>query len=107
MKKKNLTSLDEHLDQQYGQRGTKKREKFEIGSEAFRIGAMLQLAYEQKGLNKQETAELTRLVKSLIKRLEKNLTDIKFTTLRRIVREGLDGSLAGSNSTPEKFHNFA
>lgn len=39
---KNLTSFANHLDQQYGERGTLEREKFEEGFEAFRIGAMLQ-----------------------------------------------------------------
>lgn len=37
---KNLTSFSDHLDKEYGKRGTKKREKFEEGFEAFKLGVM-------------------------------------------------------------------
>jgi len=47
---KNLTSFADHLDLQYKKRGTKEREEFEEGFEAFKIGAMLQ------GLRNQERA---------------------------------------------------
>ena len=33
---KNLTSFADHLDKQYGKRGTTKREEFEQGFEAFK-----------------------------------------------------------------------
>ena len=35
-----LTSFADHLDEQYGKRGTKEREEFEDGFEAFKIGVM-------------------------------------------------------------------
>jgi HTH-type transcriptional regulator / antitoxin HipB len=38
---KNLTSLADHIEQQYGVRGTLEREKFEEGFEAFKLGVML------------------------------------------------------------------
>ena len=38
----NLTSFTDHLDAQYGKRGTPEREEFEEGFESFRIGVMLQ-----------------------------------------------------------------
>jgi HTH-type transcriptional regulator / antitoxin HipB len=39
---KNLTSLADHIEQQYGVRGTLERERFEEGFEAFKLGVMLQ-----------------------------------------------------------------
>lgn len=42
VKNKNLTTLEEFKEKNYGKRGTKKREKLESGSENFFIGAMLQ-----------------------------------------------------------------
>ena len=36
-KENNLTSLDQYIEQQYGKRGTSKREKFESGYENFKI----------------------------------------------------------------------
>ena len=37
---KNLTSFADHTDKEYGKRGTKKREKFEEGFEAFKLGVI-------------------------------------------------------------------
>jgi hypothetical protein len=36
-----LTSFEEHLDQQYGERGTPEREKFEEGFEASKLGGKI------------------------------------------------------------------
>ena len=38
LKNNNLTSFTDHLDTQYGKRGTPEREEFEEGFESFRIG---------------------------------------------------------------------
>jgi hypothetical protein len=37
-----LTSLADHLNEQYGERGTPTREEFEEGFEAFKLGAVNQ-----------------------------------------------------------------
>lgn len=46
---KNLTSLVDHLDKEYGKRGTKKREKFEEGFEDFKLGVMANKENEYNG----------------------------------------------------------
>ena len=38
MKNKNLTSLTEILDKEYGEKGTKRRDEFEKGYEEFKLG---------------------------------------------------------------------
>ena|SRR5215213_5196637 len=93
MKKKNLTSLDEFVDKHYGVRGTKKREKFEKGYETFKLGVMLQQARQEKGLTQEQVAELSGTNKSYISKLEKDLKDVRFSTLQRIITEGLGGRL--------------
>ncbi|HNR85265.1 MAG TPA: hypothetical protein PKN22_07610 [Taishania sp.] len=47
----NLKSLDQFVDEQYGKRGTKKREAFEQGFEAFKIGFLTQQARLDKGID--------------------------------------------------------
>ena len=47
---KNLTSFEDHLDEQYGKRGTEERDRFETEFEAFRLGVMLQELRKEKGL---------------------------------------------------------
>lgn len=93
MKKMNLMTHEEHLDQEYGKRGTKKREEFEKRSEAFRLGVMIQQAREEKGLSQQKVAQRSGTDKSYISKLENDLKDIRFSTLQKIIRDGLGGTL--------------
>jgi HTH-type transcriptional regulator / antitoxin HipB len=86
---KNLTSFSDHLDQQYGKRGTDEREKFEQEFEAFRLGVMLQELRKEKGLTQEELAEKCGTTKSYISRIENDASDIRVSTLMRIIQEGL------------------
>jgi HTH-type transcriptional regulator / antitoxin HipB len=88
-----LTSFSSHLDQQYGKRGTKKREKYEEGFEAFKLGVMLQEMRKEQGLTQEQLAEKCGTTKTYISRIENNASDIRLSTLMRIVREGLGGHL--------------
>lgn len=47
----NLKSLDQFVGEQYGKRGTKKRETFEQGFEAFKFGFLTQQARLDKGID--------------------------------------------------------
>jgi HTH-type transcriptional regulator / antitoxin HipB len=95
MKKKNnnLTSFADHLDNQYGKRGTESREKYEEGFEAFKLGVMLQELRKEQGLTQEQLAEKCGTTKTYISRIENNASDIRLSTLMRIVREGLGGHL--------------
>lgn len=95
MKKKNnrLTSFAEHLDRQYGKRGTPGREKYEEGFEAFKLGVMMQALRKEQGLTQEQLAEKCGTTKNYISRIENNASDIRLSTLMRIVREGLGGHL--------------
>ena len=49
MSKKNiLKTLDQFVDEQYGKKGTIKRDKFEEGFESFKLGFLLQQARLEK-----------------------------------------------------------
>lgn len=89
----NLTSFDDHLDQEYGKIGTPNRDKFEEGYEAFKLGALIQEARKSKNLTQQQLADKVGTTKSYISRIENDASDIRLSTLMRIIREGLDGSL--------------
>jgi len=88
-----MTSLAEHLDQQYGKRGNKKREIFEQEFEAFRLGVMIQELRKEKGLTQEALANKCGTTKTYISRIENNASDIRLSTLVRIIQEGLGGSL--------------
>jgi HTH-type transcriptional regulator/antitoxin HipB len=89
----NLTSFADHLDQQYGKRGTKDREEFEQGFEVFKLGAMLQDLRKGQGLTQEQLAEKCGTTKTYISRIENDASDIRLSTLTRIIREGLGGHL--------------
>lgn len=90
---KNLTSFTDHLNEQYGERGSLEREKFEEGFEAFRLGVMLQEMRKEKGLTQEQLAEKCGTTKTYISRIENNASDIRLSTLMRIFKEGFGKQL--------------
>ena len=91
--KNNLTSFTDHLDKQYGKRGTATREEYENEFETFKLGVMLQELRKEKGMTQSELAEKCGTTKTYISRIENNASDIRLSTLMRIIREGLGGHL--------------
>ena len=55
---KDLTSLSQFVDKEYGIKGTKKRDKFEAEYEAFKLGVLIQQARHEKGFTQEEVAVL-------------------------------------------------
>ncbi len=84
----NLTSFADHLDTQYGKRGTSEREEFEEGFESFKIGVMLQELRKEQGMTQEQLAAKCGTTKTYISRIENDASDIRLTTLMRIVRQG-------------------
>lgn len=91
--KNNLKSLDQFVDEQYGKRGTKKREQFETGFKEFKLGFLLQQARIEKGLTQEQLAEKIGTNKGYISRVENNIKDVRISTLQKIVELGLGGRL--------------
>jgi DNA-binding XRE family transcriptional regulator len=90
---KDLTSLSQFVDKEYGVKGTEKRDKLEAEYEAFKLGVLIQQARQEKGMTQEEVAVLAGTNKSYISKLEKDLKDIRFSTLQRIIKDGLGGRL--------------
>ena len=90
-KNRNLTSLEEFIDKKVGKIGSVQREQFENEYDTFKLGVMIQQAREEKGLTQEQLAQLAGTNKSYISKLERNLKDIRFSTLQRIINEGLGG----------------
>ena len=91
--KKKLTSLDQFIEKEVGPVGSKKRDKFEVEYEAFKLGVLIQQARQERGLTQSQVAQLSGTNKSYISKLEKDLKDVRFSTLHRIITEGLGGHL--------------
>jgi HTH-type transcriptional regulator/antitoxin HipB len=93
MKTKDLTSLDEHLDKRYGKKGTVKREVFESEYEAFKLGVLIQEERKRQNITQEELALKCGTNKAYISRIENNASDIRLSTLLRIIEKGLGGHL--------------
>lgn len=91
--KKNTTTLDEILDNKYGKRGAEKREEWEQEFEAFRLGVLLEEARLKLGMTQEQLAIKCGTNKSYISRIENNASDIRLSTLMKIVQTGLGGHL--------------
>ena len=89
----NLTSWDDHLDKKYGKDGTTSREKYEEEFESFKIGVLIQEARKKQQLTQEQLAKRVGTTKNYISRIENNVSDIRLSTLMRIIREGLGGHL--------------
>jgi DNA-binding XRE family transcriptional regulator len=89
----NLVSWDDHLDKKYGKVGTPTRGKYEEEFENFKIGVLIQEARKQQNLTQEELAVKCGTTKNYISRIENNASDIRLSTLMRIIREGLGGHL--------------
>jgi DNA-binding XRE family transcriptional regulator len=93
MMKKNLTSLSKFIDKEVGVKGTKKRDKFDQEYESFKLGVLIQQARQEAGLTQEQVAELSGTNKSYISKLENDLKDVRFSTLQRIIKDGLGAHL--------------
>ena len=91
--KSDLKTLDQFVDEQHGVKGTSKRDKFEKGYEAFKLGFLLQQARLEKGLTQEELAAKCGTNKGYISKIENNLKEIRISTLQKIVELGLGGHL--------------
>ena len=92
-KNKNLVTLEEFKEKNYGKTGTKERDELEVGYENFKIGTLLHDARLEKGLTQEELAKKAGTTKSYISKIENNLKEIRISTLKKVVELGLGGEL--------------
>lgn len=89
----NIKTLDQFIDEKYGKKGTKKRDKFEKGYETFKLGFLIQQARLQKGMTQEQLAEKTGTNKGYISKIENDIKEVRISTLQKIVELGLGGHL--------------
>lgn len=88
-----LKSFRQHLDEQHGKVGTKSRDKYEEGFEAFKLGILLLELRSKEGLTQEQLAKKCGTTKIYISRIENNASDIRLSTIMRIFSEGFGKQL--------------
>ncbi|MEO5946244.1 MAG: helix-turn-helix transcriptional regulator [Chitinophagaceae bacterium] len=91
--KSNTKTLTLLIEEQYGKKGTSKREKFDKGYETFKLGAMIHEARLEKGMTQEQLAEKCGTNKAYISKVENNIKDVRISTLQKIVELGFGGQL--------------
>jgi DNA-binding XRE family transcriptional regulator len=91
--KTKITRFSDHLDQEYGKIGTPGRDKYEQEFEAFKLGVMLQEMRRKRKMTQEQLAKKCGTTKAYISRIENDASDIRLSTLMRIIQEGLGGHL--------------
>lgn len=87
--KKNTTTFEAHLSNQYGERGSASRTEFELKAKAFMIGEIIKEERRLAKITQQQLAEKIGAKKSFISRIENGHTDIQLSTLFRLLEAGL------------------
>jgi DNA-binding XRE family transcriptional regulator len=90
---KKIRSFDELLDAKYGKPGEPDRDLWEREYEAFKIGVIIHEMRKKMNLTQQQLADKCGTTKSYISRIENDASDIRLSTLMRIIRQGLGATL--------------
>ena len=93
MKNKNLMTLEEFKEKNYGKRGTKERDELEAGYETFKIGALIQDRRLEMGMTQEQLAQKVGTTKSYISKIENNIKEARISTLQKIIELGFGGRL--------------
>jgi len=92
-KNKNLTTLEEFKELNYGKRGTKERDELEAGYENFKIGALIHDTRIEMGMTQEQLAEKVGTTKSYISKIENDIKEARISTLQKIIELGFGGRL--------------
>jgi HTH-type transcriptional regulator/antitoxin HipB len=92
-KQKNVTTFEEHLEKRYGKKGSSNRDDYEREFETYKIGILIQEERKKQHISQEELALKCGTNKSYISRIENNASDIRLSTLLRIIEKGLGGHI--------------
>ena len=92
-KYKNLMTLEEFKEKNYGKRGTKKRDELEAGYESFKIGALIHQTRIEMGMTQEQLADKVGTTKSYISKIENDIKEARLSTLQKIIEIGFGGKL--------------
>ncbi len=93
MKKKNPKTINELFDHKYGNAGTKSRKDFEQKAEAYMVAELVKESRKKAHLTQEQLAQKLNVKRSYISKIERASSDVRISTLRKIIETGLGGKL--------------
>ena len=91
--KANIKTWSQIKDEQFGKKGTSRRDNLDREFESFKIGILLRQARESKHLTQEELANVIDKKRTYISRVENDGSNITLRTLYEIVERGLGGKV--------------
>ncbi len=93
MKTKNPKTINDLFDQKYGEEGTKSREGFQQKAEAYMVAELVKESRKKAHLTQEQLAKKLNVKRTYISKIERASSDVRISTLRKIVEIGLGGKL--------------
>ena len=93
MKTKNPATINELFDQKYGRKGTESRENFEQKAEAYMVAELVKESRKKAHLTQEQLAKKLNVKRTYISKIERASSDVRISTLRKIIETGLGGKL--------------
>jgi HTH-type transcriptional regulator/antitoxin HipB len=88
-----IKNFEDLLEWEFGPKGSPDREEYERSFEAFKLGVLIRQARKEAKMTQKDLADKTGTKRSYISRIENDASDIRLSTLMRIVEVGLGGKL--------------
>ena len=90
---KNPKTINDLFDQKYGKKGSNSREEFEQRAEAYMVAELVKESRKKAHLTQQQLAEKLNVKRTYISKIERASSDVRISTLRKIIETGLGGKL--------------
>lgn len=91
--KTNPKTINDLFDQKYGEKGTKSREAFEERAETYMVAELVKESRKKAHLTQEQLAEKLNVKRTYISKIERASSDVRISTLRKIIEIGLGGKL--------------
>ena len=89
----NPKTINDLFDQKYGKKGTKNREDFEQKAEAYMVAELVKESRKKAHLTQEQLAKKLNVKRTYISKIERASSDVRISTLRKIIETGLGGKL--------------
>lgn len=86
-------TINEHFAKKYGEPDSQSRQVFTEKAQAYMIAEMLRSARKEADLTQQQLADKLKVKRTYISKMERAISDMRLSTLRKVVEEGLGGKL--------------
>jgi len=105
-KQGNNTKFDEYPEGKNSAKGSPSRNNSKQKAEILRLGIMLERIRKSRKMTQQQLAQNCGTTKSYISRIENGNSEIRLTTLIRLINQGFGGQLALTVKLKNKISTF-